>query len=712
MIVRRLVLRDFRRFAHFAADFAPGLNVVLGNNEEGKSTLREALTLALFQSPNTSDKKVLALRRWGAAEQFALELTFAAEGETYHLAKDFQARTATLTAAGSGERLQDAKAIQRRLADLLGLGSRAVFESTVRVSQRDIARLTEEKEVADGLQRVVTGGEEDVRVSQVLAELDRALGQLRRNSRANPGPLVALPEAIARREEALAQKRRTFARAGEARGQLAAQETALAAAREDLATKEALLQGCAKRLQLEDELAAAEREEAALDARLAQVEELDRTIARLEAELPAYAPVLALSAERMAEMLALAGQAAGVGTEKASPNVPGKGPRPLRTAWVVAGAVLVLLGLAGALAQPALLLLALVGAGLLLWEWQRSRGDGDARAEVARLRAEERAREATLAVQKLAAMLAEVGCTSAAEVQARRRAGEDLDRRLRESKARREGLLAGESAAELAERRRAVSKRIRDIKEEMAEPALRLAAVDQAGYQRLQRGVASLRDEVAALEASLADLRVEARVNRVALDEVHALEEELAALRERLAAATERQQVLSLAREVVVQAWESTMVTAQEVLAEELGRYVAEITAGRYSRALVEPTKLEIHLMAPERPDPVRVAVDGELSTGTVEQVYLAARLALAKLLAQGRRPPLILDDPFVTFDGPRTAAVLALCRRLAAEQQILLFTCDESYAPHADHLIRLPAVGLPGGMVCTPEAAEGAKTI
>ncbi|MHB1415657.1 MAG: ATP-binding protein [Chloroflexota bacterium] len=712
MIIRRLVVRDFRRFAHFEAEFAPGLNVVLGNNEEGKSTLREALTLALFQSPNTSDKKVLALRRWGAAEQFALELTFEADGETYYLVKDFQGRTATLTAAGSGERLQDAKAIQRRLADLLGLGSRAIFESTVRVSQRDIARLTEEKEVADSLQRVVTGGEQDVRVSQVLADLDKALGQLRRNSRTNPGPLVALPETIARQEEALAQKRGAFARAGEAREQLAAQEAALAKAREDLATKEVLLQGCAKRLNLEDELAEVEREETALDARLTQVAELDRSIARLEAELPAYAPVLALSAERMAEMLALAGQAAGAGEQQTTSGVPGAGPRPPRTAWLIVGAALVVLGLAGALAQPAFLVLALAGAGLLLWEWQRSRGGGDAQAEVARLRAEERAREATLAAHKLEAMLAETGCTTAAEVQARRRTGEDLDRGLREGRARREGLLAGESAAGLAERRRAVSRQIRDIKEELAEPALRLAAVDQAGYQRLQREVASLRDEAATLETALSDLRVEARVNRVGLDEVHALEEELGALRERLAAATERQQVLSLAREVIVQAREETMVTAQEVLAEELGRYVAEITAGRYSRVLVEPTKLEIQLMAPERPEPVRVTVDGELSTGTVEQVYLAARLALAKLLAHGRRPPLILDDPFVTFDGPRTAAVLALCRRLAAEQQILLFTCDESYAPHADHLIRLPAVGWPGGMVCTPEAAEGAKTI
>ena len=97
--------------------------------------------------------------------------------------------------------------------------------------------------------------------------------------------------------------------------------------------------------------------------------------------------------------------------------------------------------------------------------------------------------------------------------------------------------------------------------------------------------------------------------------------------------------------------------------------------------------------MSPERAEPVLVSLEGGLSTGTVEQVYLAARIALSRLLAGEQRPPFILDDPFVSFDAERTRAVLGLCRRLAADNQMLLFTCDPSYREQANATIDLPAV-------------------
>ena len=42
------------------------------------------------------------------------------------------------------------------------------------------------------------------------------------------------------------------------------------------------------------------------------------------------------------------------------------------------------------------------------------------------------------------------------------------------------------------------------------------------------------------------------------------------------------------------------------------------------------------------------------LSQGTIDQVYLAARIELVRLVTQDRRPPLVFDDPFVTYDDAR----------------------------------------------------------
>ena len=63
------------------------------------------------------------------------------------------------------------------------------------------------------------------------------------------------------------------------------------------------------------------------------------------------------------------------------------------------------------------------------------------------------------------------------------------------------------------------------------------------------------------------------------------------------------------------------------------------------------------------------------LSQGTVDQLYLAVRLAVCDLCLP-QRPPIVLDDALADFDDGRAAQGLALLRELAEEQQVLLFTC------------------------------------
>lgn len=46
-IIRKVVLKNFRRFRDTTVEFAPGLNILVGDNEAGKSTVLEAINLAL-----------------------------------------------------------------------------------------------------------------------------------------------------------------------------------------------------------------------------------------------------------------------------------------------------------------------------------------------------------------------------------------------------------------------------------------------------------------------------------------------------------------------------------------------------------------------------------------------------------------------------------------------------------------------------------------
>ena len=69
----------------------------------------------------------------------------------------------------------------------------------------------------------------------------------------------------------------------------------------------------------------------------------------------------------------------------------------------------------------------------------------------------------------------------------------------------------------------------------------------------------------------------------------------------------------------------------------------------------------------------------GFLSRGTLDQAYLALRLALCDLLPAGEEPcPLILDDALLSFDDRHMGLALELLSDMARHRQILLFTCQQ----------------------------------
>ena len=62
-------------------------------------------------------------------------------------------------------------------------------------------------------------------------------------------------------------------------------------------------------------------------------------------------------------------------------------------------------------------------------------------------------------------------------------------------------------------------------------------------------------------------------------------------------------------------------------------------------------------------------------SDGTVDQLYLSLRLAVAEALIP--KAPLILDDAFVRFDDTRLKAALDILQEEARSRQVILFTCQ-----------------------------------
>ena len=58
MYINKLITHNFKGFKYFEMDFSDNVNVIVGNNNEGKTTIFEAIHLALTASIN--GKNVLA----------------------------------------------------------------------------------------------------------------------------------------------------------------------------------------------------------------------------------------------------------------------------------------------------------------------------------------------------------------------------------------------------------------------------------------------------------------------------------------------------------------------------------------------------------------------------------------------------------------------------------------------------------------------------
>jgi DNA repair exonuclease SbcCD ATPase subunit len=226
-------------------------------------------------------------------------------------------------------------------------------------------------------------------------------------------------------------------------------------------------------------------------------------------------------------------------------------------------------------------------------------------------------------------------------------------------------------------------------------------AKEPRARERLEMEVADA--EQAAERARDDEAQARARVdqNPVDAEEVAGHAERAAALAEQLAAYHRRARVYDLTLKAIESAEVATIRTATRYLERRMVADLERVTLGRYRRVSVDDTDLGIRVWAPERGDWVDVSA---LSQGTLDLVYLAARIGLVRLVTGDRRPPLVLDDPFVTLDDDRAKRALGLLKEISADFQVIYLTTSSRYDKAAD-AVRV----LDGPTSVTPEDAPAA---
>jgi len=205
MILEKLVLKNFKKFKGIEIDFDKGVNVILGPNEAGKSTIISGLIEVLHADPAT--KAVSFFQRvhpWQGSTDVYLELQFTSNSTKFRLTKDFKAREARLLNVDTGKEVSTYSEVQHAINKILGLPSRSVFESTAFVKQSDITRIVTSNDFVSALHKVVLSSGSEVNIQQVLENLEKEQRKLRvgmDRPAKNPGPIRLLEDEVKEKRE-------------------------------------------------------------------------------------------------------------------------------------------------------------------------------------------------------------------------------------------------------------------------------------------------------------------------------------------------------------------------------------------------------------------------------------------------------------------------------------------------------------------------------
>lgn len=144
---------------------------------------------------------------------------------------------------------------------------------------------------------------------------------------------------------------------------------------------------------------------------------------------------------------------------------------------------------------------------------------------------------------------------------------------------------------------------------------------------------------------------------------------ELTKLKEQMQANDVEAAALDLAMKTIQDLSEEIYDSFGSVLNEQVSEIISRITNNKYSEV-----KIDDQLRVMVKSGSSFISMD-YLSTGTMEQIYLALRLSIANVLI-AEEMPIIMDDVFVTYDYQRLKETLS-CLGEYMNRQIIIFTTN-----------------------------------
>ena len=156
------------------------------------------------------------------------------------------------------------------------------------------------------------------------------------------------------------------------------------------------------------------------------------------------------------------------------------------------------------------------------------------------------------------------------------------------------------------------------------------------------------------------------------LDEMVVLEEKLEADKEKLSELKEKENIINIAIENLMDAYEEMKTTITPKFTKNLSESIQKISSNKYNKVTINDENGMI--IENNRGEYVEAI---KLSTGTIDQLYLALRLSMIDELSK-ENLPIILDESFAYSDNNRLKNMLQYLTSDQNNHQTIIFTCTD----------------------------------
>lgn len=670
-----LAISNFKTFTDERIGFCAGLNLLWGPNESGKSTIHEAICCALF-----GRERGKSVENWNGGACLT-ELTYRTNGRTYRIERRLTEGVSKLGVLKGDELtdvVTDKDEMAALIADHLGVSSKDVFDNTVSVRQMNLSKpgSSEMESVGGEIQRVLTGTAH-VSADEVLKRLEADRDAIKGRARpTNPRECDRIADRVAKLAEELADARRSRLQIQNLDSERADLEVRIERDTERLDTLGGLLERHKRWSQLTQKQAEVNALHESVFNTLRQIRETIADLELVQKELERYTDLVGKDDEIAEHLSKIAGKREEAESRLAEAEAasPSAGGRSASIAFLAAAVALALIG-AGALVllgpKAAWIAYAAFGAAAasLLIRYTRARA-GRPEAEFRRLAESAHADLDRLGVEEKS-ILTYMKCPDTGRAWAKIKNYRNQAGRAREFEVGLKALLGGRKLQDWEAQEADLARELSNTGRELQD--------DFAGYAPSTEEAESWRSEFAALQGSLPPAQARLHEVRGSLETERKNARDLAALEGELEFLHRRKSELDFtykAYEEAISAVEAVTHTVSAEFLPELSKqasaHFARLTSGRYTSVCVSPG-WEITTDCADRTEVKPTA----LSVGALDQLYFALRLGCGELLSAGRRLPLVLDDPFASFDRPRLDNALGLLKVIARENQVLLMTHD-----------------------------------